>query len=68
MYQASTTHTAYFAKLSKFFVVKLKLLRKSSDFLLLDMTKITLALKFIESIKFYYVQTVKAVNSKDTSG
>ena len=55
----------YFAKLFKFFVVKLKLLRRSSDSLLLGMTNITLVLRFVTSNKFYYVQAVKVVNLKE---
>ena len=57
----------YFAKVFRFFVVKLKLLRKSSDFLLLGVTKITLVLRFMNSNGFYYVQTTKVVNSKDVN-
>ena len=54
-------------KFSDFFVAKLKLLRKSSDVLLLGVTNITLVLRFMKSNKFHYVQTTKVVNSKDVS-
>ena len=58
----------YFAKIFNFFVVKLQLLRKSSDFLFLaGVTNITLVLRFMISNKFYYFQTAKVVNSKDVS-
>ena len=57
----------YFAKRFKFFVVKLKLLRKSSNFLLLGVTNIILVLRFLNNNKFYNVKTVKVVNSKDVS-
>ena len=57
----------YFAKRFKFFVVKLKLLRKSSNFLLLGVTNIILVLRFMNNNKFYNVKTVKVVNSKDVS-
>ena len=67
-YPESTSNTEYFATLLKSFVVKLKLLKKSSDFLLLGVTNITFMLIFKKSSKFYYVQTVKVVNSKDVSG
>ena len=49
----------YFAKSSKFFVVKFRLLRKSSDNWLLGMTNTTLVLRFMTRNKFYYVQTAK---------
>ena len=52
----------YFAKIFKFFVVKLRLLRKLSDILLLGVTNTTLVLRFMKSNKFYYVQTAKVVN------
>ena len=43
----------YFAKIVKYFVVKLKFLRKSSDFfLLLGETNITLVIRFMKSNKF----------------
>ena len=57
----------YFAKRFKFFVAKLKLLRKSSNFLLLGVTNIILVLRFMNNNKFYNVKTVKVVNSKDVS-
>ena len=59
----ATTHI-----LQKFlnFVVKLKFLRKSIDFLFL--TYITLlVLRFMISNKFYYAQTAKVLNSKVVS-
>ena len=65
MYPASTTHTAHFVK---FYIVKLKLLRKSRAFLLLGVTSITFVLRFKKSNKFYYVQTVKVVNSNNVGG
>ena len=40
---------------------------KSSDFLLLGVTDITLVLRFMKSNKFYDVQTAKVVTSKDVS-
>ena len=52
----------YFAKRFKFFVVKLRLLRKSSDILLLGMTNTTLVLRFTKSNKLYYVQTAEVAN------
>ena len=52
----------YFDKIFKFFVVKLRLLRKSSDVLLVDVTNTTLVLRFMKSNKFYYVKTAKVVN------
>ena len=52
-----STKYPYFTKRFKFFVVKSRLLRKSSDILLLGMTNTTLVLGFMKSNKFYYVQT-----------
>ena len=40
---------------------------KLSDFLLLGVTNIILALIFIRSNNFYYVQAAKVVKSKDVS-
>ena len=57
----------YLAKIFKFFVVKLRLLRKLSDILLLGATYTTLVLRLMKSNKFYDVQTAKIVNSKDVS-
>ena len=57
-YPASTTHTAHFAKLFNFFVVKSELLIPN------DLT-ITLMLKFMKSNKFYYFQAVKVADSKE---
>ena len=57
----------YFAKIFKIFVVILRLLRKSSDILLLVVTNTTLVLRFMKSNKFYYVQTAKVLNSKGVS-
>ena len=52
----------YFVRSFKLFVVKLRLLRKSSEILLLGVTNTTLVLRFMKSNKFYYVQTAKVVN------
>ena len=65
MYPVSTAHILL--NFSNFFVVKLKLLRKSSKSLLLVMTNITLLLRFMKRSKFHYVQTMKVVNSRDVS-
>ena len=46
----------------KFFVVKLRLLRKSSYILLLGVANTALVLRFMKSNKFYYVETAKVVN------
>ena len=51
----------YFANV----IVKLKLLRKSSEFLLLGVINITLVLRFVKRNKFYCVQTAKVVDLKD---
>ena len=48
----------YFANFSKFFVIKLKLLRKLSDFLILSVTHVTSVSNFIMT------QLLKVVNSK----
>ena len=56
-----------FHQIFQIFVVKLKLLRRWIESLLLGMTEITLVLRFKTSNKFYYVQTVKDVNSKDVN-
>ena len=52
----------YFTKLFKFFVINLKLQRKSIDFLILGVTIVTLVFS-----KFYHVQIAKVVNLKDDS-
>ena len=57
----------YFAKLYKCFVGFSKLLKKSSDLLLLDVTNVTLELRFMKINKFYYDLTAKVVNSEDVS-
>ena len=44
------------------FVVKLRILRKSSDVLLPSVTNTKLVLRFMKSNKFYNVQTAKVVN------
>ena len=64
-YLESITHTS--PTFHFFFVLKLKLMTKSSDFLLLGVTDITLVLRFVKSNKFYDVQTAKVVTSKDVS-
>ena len=64
------TNYPNFAKRFKVFVVKLRLLRKSSDILLLVVTNTTLVLRFMKGKKFYYVQTAKVANflvGKDVS-
>ena len=50
-----------FCQTFQFFVIELKLLRKSSRFLLLGVTNIPLILRFMKK-KNYYVQTVKVVH------
>ena len=57
----------YFPKLFRFFVVKLTLLRKSSDCLLLGVTNITLVLRFMKSNESHYVQTVKVAVVKGSN-
>ena len=56
---------------SHFFIVKLKLLKKSSDVFLLGVTYILLVVRLVKSNKFDYVQHIllyaKVVNSKDVS-
>ena len=52
----------YFVKSCKFFVAKLRLLRKLSDIFLLYVTCARFVLRFMKSNKFYYVQTAKFVN------
>ena len=64
-YQIPSIGYLYFAKIFKFFVVKFKFLRKLSDLsLLLDVTNITLALRFIHDFVF---STAKAANFKEIS-
>ena len=50
--KVSSINYQYFAKLFNFLAVKLKLLRKSRDFLILGVTNVTLVLSI-----FYHVQT-----------
>ena len=63
--KVSSINYPYFAEIFNFFVVKLRLLRKSSEVLLLGGTNIILVLRFIKSDKFFCAQTAKVVNSKD---
>ena len=50
-----------------FFFVKLELLNKSSAFMILGVTNVTLVSRFMKSNKFYCVQTAKVANSKNVS-
>ena len=64
-YQLPSIGYPYFAKIFKFFVAKFKFLRKLSDLsLLLGVTNITLALRFIHDFIF---STAKAANFKEIS-
>ena len=55
-------HHQIFIFCQNYFVVKLKLLRNSSDFLVLDVINITFVLRFVKSNKFYYVKTTKVID------
>ena len=60
--KAPSINYPYFTKSFKFFAVKLRLLRKSSDIWLLGVINTTLVLRFMTSNKFYFVQTAEVVN------
>ena len=65
--KAPSINYPYFAKIFEFFVVKLRLLRKSSEILLLGVDNTTSVSRFMKSNKFFYVQTAKVVNSNNVS-
>ena len=63
-YQASTTHNA---SMFQIFVVKLKLLKISSGFIVVSVTNIILVLRFMQRSKIYCDRTAKIVTSKSVS-
>ena len=57
----------YFLFCQTFFFIKLQLLNKSSAFMILGVTNVTLVSRFMKSNKFFCVQTAKVANSKNVS-